>query len=459
MKPLIALVVIAAASAEPPGARLAPALDEILADPAARSAFWGVMVVDLSNQATLYARNESSPFIPASNTKLFTTAMALTRLGPDYHFETRVYLDRASRTLVLVGGGDPTLNIEEDLEDLADQIREAGITSVGDVVGDEQLYPGYPYANGWSVDDIVWEYGAPPSALTINENTLRLTIEPGEPLLFSWKPAREFYTLLHSIEIWDGKPDLTAVRPGRSFTLDIAGHMPNKRQILDLAIHDPALFAAQALADALRTRGIDVQGRASVRRRASAGQATLAPSGDIVAWRLSPQLIEILGECNRRSQNLFAELILRETGRIVNGESGIRELKTFLSESGVAEEDISFEDGSGLDRRNLVTPRAVIAVLQRMHASLFADDWWNSLPFPGQEGTLLNRFRGVKEAAAIHAKTGTLTHVSALSGYAGLEYENRIAFAILANNHNNPTSEVRGVIDRLGAAILQYGAK
>jgi len=456
---VFALILLApAAFAEPPQTRLAEAIDGILAGPHARSVSWGVLVYDLANETTLYSRNESVPFIPASTTKLFTTALALTRLGPAYHFETRVFFDRASRRLTLAGGGDPTLSVEEGIEDLADQIRESGITVVGDVAGDESLYAGPRYADGWSVDDTVWDYGAPPSALTINENTLHLTISPAEPFLFEWKPANEFYSVVHALETREGKPRLTVLRPGNSHTVEITGSVPPQAVTLDLAIHAPAEFAAQALANALRARGVDVLGRIVVRRRDDARQPVVAPPGEIVAWRLSPQLAEIIAACNKRSQNLFAELLLKETGRVLSGDPGLTELKSFLAETGVVPEDFNFEDGSGLDRRNLVTPRAVLALLRRMHDSLFSGEWWDSLPAPGEEGTLKKRFHGLKDAAAIHAKTGTITHVSCLAGYAGLDPDRRIAFAVLANNHSSPAPEIRAVIDRIGEAILEHGA-
>lgn len=458
MKLPIVILVCLGALAQTPGPRLAAAIDQVLAEPAARAISWGVAVYDLSTETLLYSRNESVPFLPASNTKLFTTAMALTRLGPGYHFETRVFYDPNSRTLTLSGGGDPTLNVDEGIADLADQVRETGVAVVEDIIGDESLYPGSPYPDGWSVDDTVWDYGAPASALTIDENTLNLTISPGDPFLFSWRPAQEFYSLVHSLEPKDGKPELAVLRAGDSHTISVTGTVPSRAVKLALAIHDPAEFAAQALAAALRAQGIEVRGRILVRRRLDARRGIVAPQGQIVAWRMSPQLIDIVAACNKRSQNLFAELLLKETGRVVNGESGLRELKAFAAETGIAAEDVAFQDGSGLDRRNLVTPRALIALLRRMHGSLFADDWWISLPAPGEEGTLQNRFRGIRDSFAIRAKTGTITHVSCLSGYAGLDSDNRIAFSIMANNYSAPAADVRGLIDKIGGAILQYGA-
>ena len=200
-------------------ASLAENIERLIASsPAARTAFWGIRIVDLASGKTLYEANPDHFFIPASNTKLFTTAMALQRLGPDFAFRTRVVADgppdaegRVHGDLRLVGGGDPNLSARAipyrigpatgnplaAIEELADQVAARGVKRIeGGVVGDDTWYVWEPYAVGWSIDDPRSDDGPPISALTLNDNTLTLNISPGavvgSPAVLSLNPPVEY---------------------------------------------------------------------------------------------------------------------------------------------------------------------------------------------------------------------------------------------------------------------------
>ena len=161
---------------------------------------------------------------------------------------------------------------------------------------------------------------------------------------------------------------------------------------------------------------------------------------------------------DKESQNLHAEMILREVARRKTGigsrAAGLEEMKAFLAEIGVAPKQYNFEDGSGLSRLTLITPMTVSKLLAYMYASRYRDAWVALLPIAGQDGTLKKRFRGMVTAGAIHAKTGSLSHVTSLSGYmlptGGKEY----AFSILVNNFNGPVSEIRAVLDKIAISVL-----
>ncbi len=178
-----------------------------------------------------------------------------------------------------------------------------------------------------------------------------------------------------------------------------------------------------------------------------------------LAVRKSAPLLEDLRITAKVSQNLHAELDLRAVGRarrnIGSVEAGLDELKIFLNEAGIEPGGYSIGDGSGLARGNLVSPAAVVKLLRYMHASPERDNFLSILPVGGQDGTLTTRFAGVALAGRIHAKTGSLAHVSALSGYAQRQQGDWIAFSILVNNFNGANSEVRTVMDRIGELLLQ----
>ena len=163
---------------------------------------WGLLVVDAETGTTLYEKNANDYFLPASNMKLLTTALALDTLGPEYRFRTTMETNgtlgpdgKLSGDLILVGRGDPNLSNrkfpyetkeefegppEKALAELADAIAARGVKEIaGDVVGDDSYFPRERYPDGWEIDDMVWEYGAAISAIVVDDNTVTLTLTPG----------------------------------------------------------------------------------------------------------------------------------------------------------------------------------------------------------------------------------------------------------------------------------------
>jgi D-alanyl-D-alanine carboxypeptidase/D-alanyl-D-alanine-endopeptidase (penicillin-binding protein 4) len=232
------------------------------------------------------------------------------------------------------------------------------------------------------------------------------------------------------------------------------GTIPLRDRGMDMAIgvEDPALYAAKALQAALESRGIAVGGEAAA-RHLYPGETAVEPAGIELARRTSAPLLEDLKITDKVSQNLHAELALRAVGRarrnVGSFEAGLEEMAAFLLEAGIPPEAYNFHDGSGLARLNLVTPGTVVKLLRHMYAGPHREEWISLLPIGGRDGTLSNRFGDSLAAGRVHAKTGSLSHVSALSGYIQRNEGNWVAFSILVNNYNARTPEVRGVMDRI----------
>jgi D-alanyl-D-alanine carboxypeptidase/D-alanyl-D-alanine-endopeptidase (penicillin-binding protein 4) len=476
-----------------PGREISALLE---ASPAVRSAFWGIEAVDLDTGKAVFSRDASSLFTPASNVKLFTAALALERLGPNFRFQTRVLSAQApdgqgviNGPLFLVGGGDPNLSAREVpyrkqpalgnplgwVEELADQVASRGVRRVaGSVVGDDTWYLWEPHPAGWTVDDTLYDYGAPVSALTVNDNALTLSIRPGaragDPAELELSPPLEYYRIdnrVRTVAALRGRSGESRVyldrEPG-SRQLRLWGTLPlsASAEILTLAVDDPCEYAARAMRVALEHRGIVVEGGVEVRHRFANEPASEAgasePSFELARHESAP-LIDDLGITVKVSQNLHAELALRAVGRAQGGagsrQEGLAEMKGFLGKIGIEPEAYSFSDGSGLDRAALVSPAAVVKLMRYMYASPERDRWMALLPVGGQDGTLSERFGDGLAAGRIHAKTGTLAHVAALSGYAERPGGGWIAFSILVNNYNGPAAEMRRVVDRICTLILE----
>ena len=221
------------------------------------------------------------------------------------------------------------------------------------------------------------------------------------------------------------------------------------------------LFAACALYDALARRGVAIRGRPVARHR-SVSEDPWPVEGDVIATRMSPPMVELLQVTEKVSQNLHAELMLREVARVTRNsgtrESGLQELAAWLASIGIKTEEWRAEDGSGLSRNDEVSPRAVTRLLSYMAASKNGAAWLSLLPVGGEDGTLEHRLCCVSDASAakqVRAKTGSLTRAVALSGYAESRTRGRLAFSILVNNFSAPQAEVRAWVDRIALVLVE----
>jgi serine-type D-Ala-D-Ala carboxypeptidase/endopeptidase (penicillin-binding protein 4) len=489
MRGLLAIALITPLAA---AADLGSRLDHIIDTTSALShAFVGMRVVRLSDGRVLYARNIERLFVPASNMKLFTTALAISKLGADYRLATQIGADvpiDASGTLPgdleLVGGGDPSLSGREypyrshgppaavysfgPIDELADQLIARGLKRVdGNIVGDDTRYVWEPQPGPWSSDSATREYGAPVSAVILHDNTFALTLHPvaraGGLARITLAPAFENFVIDNRVVTTErGERKIEFYRSASGRELHVWGVIPKAggEYTVELAIGDPALYAAEALRDALLRRGISISGDARARHRFPDEAVSPTPNVDVVlAEHRSPPLFDLLQVVDKVSQNLHAEIFLREAavaaGHPGSREAGLAAMDEFLTGIGISKDEYQFTDGSGLSRDTLVSPTAITQLLVHMNESQHHDEWFNLLPIGGEDGTLRSRFAGHPEARAIHAKTGTLDHVKALSGYADTSAYGRVAFSLLINNFEEPGPAVTKTIDELALALLQ----
>jgi len=447
---------------------------------------WGLLVVDAESGATLYQKNADHYFEPASNMKLLTTALALDTLGPEYRFRTTVETNgtlgpdgKLSGDLTLVGRGDPNLSNrkfpyenkeefdgppERALAELADALVARGVKEItGDVVGDDSYFPRERYPDGWEIGDMVWEYGAAISAIAVNDNAVTLTLTPGEKagdaVQESLEPETLEFTVKNEVSTSGAKerPELRLTREPGTDTVVVSGTMPAKsapRKLL-LGVQEPAQHAAILFALLLAERHIKVDGKVRVMHEPDPNEATRTA----LVEHMSIQLKDSVKLVNKISQNLHTELLLRtatrQQGRWVTPEDLLRFPEAFYAKAGIPEGDVIQTDGSGLSRRDLVTPRALVAVLNYAEKQAWFPAYLASLPVAGQDGTLDERMKTAPLARKIHAKTGSVTHVRALSGYAETPGGRRLIFSFLSNNQGAKNHEVHEAIDGLCLAMVE----
>ena len=447
---------------------------------------WGILIADAENGQTLYEQNADKYFLPASNMKLFTTALALAKLGPDYRFHTTLETagslssdGKLSGDVVLVGRGDPNLSNrkfpyelkeefdgppEKALAELADALVAKGLKEIsGDVIGDDSYFPRERYPSGWEIDDIVWEYGAAISAIVVDDNTVSLTLTPGEQAGSAVQgllvPATPDFLVENDVITSppDLKSDLTLTREVGSNLIVIkgtlpAGGMPRK---LVLAIEEPALHAAATLKRLLEERGVKIVGAAKARHVPPADSADPV----VLAEHVSVTLGDAVKLINKISQNLHTEMLLRTVARQNGAWKTPDELMkvpaNFYAEAGIAADDVIQTDASGLSRHDLVTPRAIVALLTYAQKQPWFATYYASLPVAGQDGTLEDRMKTTLAAGRIHAKTGSVEHVRTLSGYAETPSGRRLIFSFLSNNQGGKNHEAADALTGLTVAMLE----
>jgi len=485
-------------------ARIDSLLGEVLPDGShSQRGYWGILIADRDTGETLYSQNEDHFFTPASNGKLFTTALALALLGPDYRFRTTLESKgtmgsdgRLGGDLLLVGRGDPDLSnrkfpydkksdtdgpVDKILAEMADAAVAKGLKEIdGDVVGDDSYFPYDPYPEGWSVGDLFFRFGAPVSAIAFNDNTLSVEMRPGaspgEPPAIAVEPAAAADTFgveLAMVSAGD-KSDFAVVRqPATNFLLLRGTISPgHARMRIDLAMPDPVKTAAGELKGLLEARGVRVRGGIRVQhgappRTTANGEPILTPvdaaavagNSTVLAEHVSQPLIEIVRITNKVSQNLHAELLLRTVGREKVGAgstaAGLEAEKDFLKGAGIADGDVVLSDGSGLSRDDLVTPRAVGALLNYAVKQPWGAAFVSTLPVAGVDGTLENRMKNSAATGFIEAKTGAADHARALSGYATTRGGEYLVFSIFVNNNAQHGTDATGTLDAIATAMTE----
>jgi D-alanyl-D-alanine carboxypeptidase/D-alanyl-D-alanine-endopeptidase (penicillin-binding protein 4) len=493
----------------------------ITAEPAVSRAHWGVSVTKLDG-TPVFALNDAQFFQPASNAKLFTTSAAMALLGPDRTFETGVYAQgkRISPSslegdLILRGGGDPNISgtvlpyvspaarLPTDppappapkpdplryLAELADKVAATGLKHVsGSVIGDDSLYFYEPYPEDWTIDDSVWGYGAPISALTINDNQILLTMKPGAksgaPISYEISPAMPWY----NFDTSDAKTGaagsgshldvqrIAGTRVVRIFGT-IAPDAPADRE--EIAIDDPAEYAAKAFKLLLADRGVTVAGDVGVQHRLPETAVSFTtearkPVPVLAQGAVAQHRTRFLNEkplvthtsvplgvdvvlTNKISQNLHAELLLHAmSAAFIDGSTvgGARVVRSWLTQQvKVDPDDFVFFDGSGLSGHDLVTPRAIAKLLSFAATQPWGAAWKASLPIGGEDGSLRARFPKAPLKDHVYAKTGTLGEARALSGYLDCASGQTLIFSVMVNAHMPRTSDDMKAMDRIVAAI------
>jgi D-alanyl-D-alanine carboxypeptidase/D-alanyl-D-alanine-endopeptidase (penicillin-binding protein 4) len=457
-----------------PSTTLNQDLDTLLASPSLAGANVGLVVKDAATGSTLYDHHGTDLLLPASNLKLFTSATAMDVLGPDYTFSTTIAQDGAQHgstlagNLYLKGTGDPTM-LAADYDALAAKVAGAGITRVsGQLVADDGWFDSQRLGANWGWDDEPYYYAAEVSALTISPDTdydagsVNVTVSPGavgQPPKVTVTPPNNYLTIVNTATTGAAGSATTddvnrdegdnVIRITGSIAADAAPDVET------MAVWDPTRFVATLFRADLAAHGVTVS--------EPTGYHATPSDAKTIASRTSMPLSQLLTPFLKLSNNLHAEALVKAAGRKVSGQGswpvGLTALERDFGTFGLNPKQLSMVDGSGLSRQDYTSTDQISTLLVAARQQPWFSTWYNALPIAGVSdrlvgGTLRSRMVGTPAANNMHAKTGSMTGVSALSGYVTAANGEKLVFAMAENNF--VAGSVTSIENAVGVRLAEY---
>lgn len=439
--------------------------------PTLRGAKLGISVVDVESGRPLFTRNDKELLNPASNVKLFTTAAALSLLGPEFRWKTTLYIDGAlsqgelKGRVYLQGRGDPTLVIE-DLWKLATDLWARGVRKIsGDLVVDDTYFDEVRLGPGFDQKQEDAPFRAPNGAVSLNYNAVAIHVLPGPtdaaPARVLLDPETPYFVIHNEVRtVAKGRTSIVIELREQEAAMDITvrGRISKNdggRTELRRIAH-PDLYAAHALKELLARRGIKVGGNIV---RGAVPSAT----GRAVVQHVSQPLSVVVREINKRSSNFMAEQLVKTLGAEIGGRpgtwpKGLAAIADFLEKQGIQRTEYKMGNGSGLyDTNRFSTAQATTLLRSTFRDFRVASDFVGSLSVAGADGTISHRLAGSIAERQVRAKTGTLSGTSSLAGYAGWPNRPPLAFAIFVNGlGEGATAQARAAQDEICRLLVTF---
>ncbi len=436
-------------------------MDEIFEDEYFQSTILSVNIFDLTTEQTLYAKNEKLLLHPASNMKVITTSAALEFLGPKYSFNTSLYhtgiiMDSICYgDIIVVGGCDPDFT-SEDIDTLVYSLKDFGITEIrGNIYGDVSKMDSLFWGNGWMWDDDPSSDFPYMTPLIVNDGCVEIAYEPGmigKPVQTNLLTETEYFDVTNtSITSKEDTSNFDITRDWihRGNEILISGDLSYKAEpdTVKINIVNPEYYFMYLFKEKLEQNNIEFLGRIDT--------LTL-PSYSKHIYTKKRSFAEIINNLNKESDNLSAEMVLRAlameySDEPASAESGVEIIDSLIARTELDYNNYRIVDGSGISHYNLVTTELMIELLKYMYFKspenykILKD----SFPIAGVDGTLENRMQQGKAFNNVHAKTGTLSGVSTLSGYLQSVDNHDIAFSIFTQNFIGSSRVARRYQDRI----------
>jgi D-alanyl-D-alanine carboxypeptidase/D-alanyl-D-alanine-endopeptidase (penicillin-binding protein 4) len=416
----------------------------------------------------IFQKNQDKKMIPASVTKLVTAAASISQFPPGTKFKTSLWSsaaiekDALKGDLILRGGGDPTF-VSETMWYLVNVFIRSGIKTVeGDLIVDDSLFDKLRFDPSRQKERVDRAYDAPTGAMSFNWNSVNVFVRPGkkagEPAQVYADPDNQYIQLRAKVET-TGVGGKTAVEvdrdesskgPGDIVVVSGKIALDAKEVVVYKNITQPDLWAGYNLRSFLQQRGIEVKG--AVKTGVTPGNAKL------VAEAEGKPIQDVLSDMNKFSNNYIAEMLTKNLAAAQNPpgtiEKGMKVLREYMEKIGVPASQYELYNPSGLTRENKMTAQALWRVLNDMRTQFrYQPEFVTSLPIAGVDGTLKKRMKGTSAERWVRAKTGFLTGVVALAGYAGRSDGTVLPFVFIYNG-NADESDIRALFDHLATSLV-----
>ena len=455
-------------------AQLRQDLSQATRAPGVQRGLWGVAVHSLDRDERLFDLNPRHLFVPASVAKIVSAATAADAVGWDYRFETTLKATGPiadgvlSGDLLITGSGDPTLGgrAGDDLARLIDAVKAAGIRRIdGRIIGDDDAIEEPRPQLAWAWDDLGYTTGALFGALNLAENRMTVTVTPGPAAgaaaALNVEPFAAYRPLANRIVT--GAPGSAQAlwpeqRPGEPY-LTVAGTIPAGAAParLNVAVGNPTFWFASVLRNRLQREGVEITGEAW-------DVDELSPpldrsSAAVLFTHRSRPLSEIVQPMLKESINLYAEALMRlnaAPGGLPTNDAALEGVRRRLEAWGVAADSQQVIDGSGLSRRDVISPDALLTVLRRMHDPALQSPFMTALPIAGVDGSLATRMRDTAAAGNVRAKTGTMSNIRSLAGYVTTRDGERLAFVAMVNNFEGTGAAANQALDAIAVRLADF---
>ncbi len=463
----------------PENKKLKVGIDAILQKYKPKGTDVGISIFSISKDKYLYEYNPDRPLVVASNMKLFTTATALVYLGAGFEYKTEIFYrgdisvdGKLDGDIIIKGSGDPNIsgrffdgNVTAVPTYWAGKVKEHGIQVInGDIIADDSIFDREFVHSSWPKEQLSKWYCAPVSGLSFNDNCIDIILKPnskpGGLVSVRTGPETSYVKIINECRTTTlkSKHYYTLYRKPFTNRINVKGNFWSKAQPGKewIAINNPPLYVATIFKEILEAKDVRIMGEAraidqtdmDVRGRRHKLAATTS------------SLRQSITVANKRSQGFYSEQILKTLGAVMNNEGtfsgGLEVIADFITQLGIPEDHYHLDDGSGLSKKNKLTPEMFTRLLRYMYKHKNAGIFLKSLPISGTDGTLKKRLKEKPYKSRIRAKTGYVSGTSTLSGYVKTLDEEVIAFSILVNKIKGGTWQAKRLQDVICRFLVTY---
>ncbi len=461
--------------------RLSKEIDKYIGSEEFSNANWGVLIQSADTGEIIYSRNAQKLFMPASNMKIFVSASALLKFGPDFKLTTDIFTDGKIEdgilkgNLIIYASGDPTIGYKDNQQEIfnkwAKELKAKGISKIeGDIIGNDDIFDDVLLGRGWSWDYLSDWYAAEISPFQFYENCIKVRCSPadkvGEPCKLEVTPVTNYISIVNNtrtVEKGLGKREIFFNRASDTNIIEITGDVDIGSETFSDwgTIHNPTLFFLTVLKESFERNEIEVTGK--VLDNDDTDYNPNKENLTLLFSHQSPELKEILKTLMKKSQNLYSETLVRLLGYHYGKEGSFSEgrkvVQNTLVRCGIDPDNYMMADGCGVCRYNFISPEQIVKIYKYMYHHRYFKEYYDALPIAGVDGTIKYRMRGTTAGGNVRAKTGTIDNARALSGYATTKDGETIIFAMIVNNYLLEKESAEYIQDRVCELLTSFSRK